>query len=219
MKKRVRHFDVNDTVTMTDSTNKLGREKELLILLSKHTIIDGKSHYDSVGKDKEKATNILNDFPYLESIYNLMVDHKEFFLPSFLKFLKTCDDKIVFRTFGVDGGLVIEEMKKISERKFIVGKMEIVNDIAVLNIDNKSLSGIDEIFDFIENSDCDILINEDYNYWNKNGKKNTHGKILCERNKSHIFFDDNDCVYVLKGTFVKVNTIDAFMDEDYFIKY
>ena len=69
-----------------------------------------------------------------------------------------------------------------------------------------------------------VYIQEDYATWNKQGRAKEHGKqLLSHPQMFQIFFDDNDCVHIPSPDssthFVRVNTLDAMQDEDYFVKH
>ena len=86
--------------------------------------------------------------------------------------------------------------------------------------------GSQQISDFIYHCDDNIIIKEDYHYWNNNNKDKFHGKaLIIDKRVKQLFFDDNDCVYCLDTNdnvlldapyAININTILAQIYENYY---
>ena len=150
---------------------------------------------------------------------------------SFLKVLNKYNNaKLIFRTFGIDGPIIIDTLrekykynKPFTFAEYIRTKDE---DILVLSNDIV-IKGIIEIGKFITNHKRHLCIKDDYNFWSiQNNKNKECGKPMI-LNKDHIqiFFDDNNCVtthhqyglIVDDKYFNHINTIQAMTDDDYFL--
>jgi hypothetical protein len=132
------------------------------------------------------------------------------------------DALIVFRTFGNDADDVISELRVLDPIRFatvIKGTMKYEAGVPCLYLTDQVLKGLDAINDFY--GTCGpLVIKEDYNYWNQNGRDGLHGKcVKGTASLQQIFFDDNPCVNVIgDASFIRVNTLEALLDEEFYVK-
>lgn len=159
-------------------------------------------------------------------IPSLIQSIESFVFPSFLNVLnKYPHVLIVFRTFGLDADEVIDHLKSKYESNFktiIKGEFSYENDEIILKLeDGTCLRGMQNINGYFKETNNHCALKESYNYWNKNSKSKLCGKQLCgDSDMKQLFFDDNDCVNVMDSTncsFIKINTLGALLDEDYYI--
>jgi hypothetical protein len=147
---------------------------------------------------------------------------------------------IILRTFGSDLHEVVKELEEHSLGLKItrLAKFEDTN----LKIGNTTIEKVDEIFDFILNSEEHLAIQDDWVKWNQDAERGRSGKPFLYdlsgsrkvRNLS-LFFDDNItgeehdivCPYEITGQMpantlfgnylFAVNTKEAMLNEHYFI--
>jgi hypothetical protein len=156
---------------------------------------------------------------------------KTFLFPSFIHFIcifaKTENAVFLIRTFGQD---TEETLKFLLSNPSIKGLFKNISRATSVSKDSiyvgqKGILTYDEFNRFIETIEDRslILIQENFEYWNNNGRNRDFGKqLLGSPRLCQIFFDDNDCVNI-KGEFadhthfVRVNTMRALFNNDYFI--
>ena len=160
--------------------------------------------------------------------------------PSFVKLVRQHNDDdnvtVVFRTFGIDGEDVLNCLykqhgfDKFSPDNVVRGTFKHSGDSTSLelSVDNSTVTLSDfkpeQLTELVEQyAPRHFLIREDYDYWNNNRRDAKYGKVMCGDDRTiQIFFDDNDCVYTTNpetrfAHFVKVNSLFALQDEDFFI--
>lgn len=254
MKKIVLHFDINGTICFFDSTDPFDSIQLTNSYISRSVygkIIDGKwimnecyhDNKDSITyykylKDTTKEYAILStkftdkDQPgeKLKETCDQIHTENIFLFESFTKVLNMFEDtKIIFRTFGNDRLLILDELKKVGYNKhFIYCEMKKETLDVISGDENKSFTGHDEINNYLLNNDQNYIIKEDYSYWNDHKRDKYKGKMLIHSN-DHIqyFFDDNDCVYIVNNNnnnmeqtkFIHINSLKARLDKDYFINH
>jgi hypothetical protein len=183
------------------------------------------SYYEKALCELQKAKNIME---------NRIV------FPSFVKLIETLEEKnisfsLIFRSFGSDLDAVTKELNiEVSKASFKKGKLFTENGV----IENPQ-----HIFDYIKSYKW-LGIQDDYFYWHKHNELKEYGKqfpLEVETETISIFFDDNiefDAAtnivapldvktkkyipilpLIYKERLVPVNTIDAILDENYFIKF
>ena len=237
----VLHFDINDTITAFDKTDEISLEHKCNIIVSRSVygkVVDDMwiiniNPYDETSSitfydyAKEKYPNYKEITGIFTSTYgkqfNYLIDKMlksmsdNFLFESFTRVVDTYPNvKIIFRTFGSDGEEVLKNFKHKNVIKgfFNIDKLILDNGI--------TLNGLEEINNFIKTTTDHIFIQEDYHHWNNNTKSKLFGKQLLGTPDFHqIFFDDNPCVNVLNNTnaiFIKINTLQAMRNNDYFIK-
>jgi len=243
--KLVLHFDINGTITAVDSTE-IGNDYEnanmtiARSVLGKvmsgrwvHTgVADTISYYDylkEIGENNYKKIS----FTFTEKgqpgeqFAGLMPQvlksvSKDFVFRSFERVLESYPDAVVvLRSFGKDIRMTLETLDK--NPKFsgsYTGFMCHNDDELEITFPDKKCTGISELNQYFHSSSKHLAIQEDYKYWNDHKRDAKHGKtILGDERLVQIFFDDNECVHIVgdKGChFVKVNTLDALLDENYF---
>lgn len=237
------HFDINGTITCHDSTEPGTPIQNANLLIAKNIFgsvtdqgwvlndnyferINAVSYYDYLKQSdkncKSTAYKITDDYPELSYLV-VKITTTPFLFPSFTKTLETYPDaKIVFRTFGNDADTLIEYLQRQWPERFkIVNKGQIVyqGDSPSLKVNGSTFDNMNKFFEY-----CDpIIIKEDYGYWNTHGRDARHGKCIEGTQRfRQIFFDDNECVNVIDTTnakFVRVNTLQALIDEDYFNRF
>jgi len=158
------------------------------------------------------------------------IENENLIFNSFLKVINEhSDSKLVLRTFGLDGPLIINDLKEKYgyDKPFTFCTYIRSDEGDTLNVKDKDIKGLDEIGKFITNHKHNLCIKDDYKYWSiDNNKDKSYGKpmILSHKHKQ-IFFDDNNCVITFEqdGTisdnkyFCQINTILAMTDDDYFL--
>ncbi len=247
--KRILHFDINNTVTNIDSTDTRTLRKLANQTISRNVYGKVDAKIWKVNKNQFDETNSISYYQYLK-INNLdkscadnfaekdgigfefagFLTHFEkysynFIFESFINILKIyTNDKIVFRTFGPDGPHIIKKLQTEYGiyRKFTTCTINVVDNIYQMTVDgiNNIFIGIDNINNYIINSDTDLLIVDDYNYWNSHDRNKQFGKpIKGVKNVIQIFCDDNDCINLidqLNCYIYKINTLEAIQKPDYF---
>ena len=175
-----------------------------------------------------------------ESVSLVQSSMNTFLFKSFLKVLDMYPDAlIVLRTFGLDIDETITEIiHHLPNKRFRKGSFTYDNNddnnILLITDEGKyegKYCGLDEINDILqlccERHDNLALI-EDYNHWNDSKRLVSFGKqIKDDERMVQIFFDDNDCVNIHTNNnnnnnnshFVKVNTLHAMNNENYFIDF
>ena len=239
----VLHFDINDTITAFDKTDEISHKEKCNIIVARSVygkVIDDEwvmnddiydehesiTFYDYIkGKDKDyknTTSHFTENNTYGKQLYQVikpMLDkmNKSFLFESFTNLVEKLDDnvKIIFRTFGNDGDKVLENFKHkdVLSGYFDVDKLCLNNGVI--------LHGLQEINEFILLNKSHLFIQEDYHYWNNHGKDKLYGKqLMGSANFTQLFFDDNPCVHVVdntNATFIKINTLQAMMDKDYYV--
>jgi len=165
----------------------------------------------------------------LRYIYNNLegkVNYK--LLPSFTNAIKKyCNVQIVLRTFGNDLDSTLEQLEQFNLKPFIKGEFTRTEKDIVLKLSNGAvLSGASQIHNYIaDNPERNFALRDYYPYWNNNSRLPQYGKFVLEDGTRQIFFDDNYCVDVRSesgeylpnsNVFVKVNTLKAIMDPNYY---
>ncbi len=151
--------------------------------------------------------------------------------------------KIVFRTFGADLDSTIKTLvtkygygKPLTGCRFIRTKSEQGESVLLEVVDrHEYVVGAKQIYEFIRDCPTDFAITDDYKYWHANHKSPHCGKLMMINDGECFqrFFDDNDCVdlqdqdgqpmeetdkNIRKDHVIRVNTVSAIMDSDYFVK-
>lgn len=230
-------FDINDTITAFDSTDTSDLDARVNEIISRSTEYKGYYSYYEYIKNKypkdyksicSKCTEEYQDLEHLRDKYWKIREQIQCVLfPSFLKFLDRVD-KVILRTFGSDGNLVIQEIQKYSSKfnNFIVGKMGHNGNEEYLEIEGKIIKDIENITEYLYNTENSVLIQEDYRYWNSHKRRKEAGKLLYPSNFDQLFFDDNECVDIIKNDdsksitkYIRVNTAQAILDDDYYINF
>lgn len=151
---------------------------------------------------------------------------QKFIFNSFIKVAEKYPDAIiVLRTFGGDIQDVLNSVVLVENDKFkkaLTGEIIRNNDNIILKCDHETTyHGLGEINQLYFDTDVHLAIQEDYHFWNGHQRDKNYGKIIKSDEKLiQIFFDDNDCVSIIGDEnchFFKINTLDALMNEDYFI--
>jgi hypothetical protein len=125
----------------------------------------------------------------------------------------------MLRTFGNDG---IEIINSINHNYDYYSFDRIdTNNTIIYDMKNKNTKSINldkqKLKIFMDNVTSDlVLIHDDYYFWNRHDKQSHYGKSIFDTSNYKIFFDDNNCVTCEK-LFYKVNTLQAMIDENYFI--
>ncbi len=244
-------FDINGTITDHDSTETGTPGQLSNMALSRHTygmVVNNKwilnedlcgsansiTYYNYVKLNypnnyKEKAfifTEAKEPGHNIRSYLERVIKARETLLfPSFIEVLKKYKDaKIILRTFGNDARIITDELMKLDYKKsFVNGTIHhnSKGNVSLILDDKKEYEGLLEIQNFIVSSKDNIVIKEDYEYWNKNKKSKTHGKLLViDTRVNRIAFDDNNCFSCVDlncsivqdaNIFFKVNTIQAML--------
>ena len=234
----VLHFDVNGTITAVDTTDTHTTHNENAnVIISKNVygklLDDGHwkclgdkgtlSYYDYVKQYhcKTLAYQFTNDsspghpFKHFLKPITDSLQGKPFFFQSFQAVIQKYPDAVyIFRTFGLDSNTVVNELKNLHPNvnaQFLTTKDLVFQDLNKAIIVSKETTS--------DNTLTAIVIQEDYTHWNNNGRSPMFGKqFVGHPQLDQIFFDDNDCVNVVDnaGPVIKVNTISAAIDENYF---
>lgn len=164
---------------------------------------------------------------------------KQIIFPSFFKLIERLEEKnisysMIFRTFGSDFDTIAKELGlNIPKASFTQGK---------LHTEDSIIETPEEIFAYIKKHKW-LGIQDDFFYWNNHNERKEYGKqfpLTMSSDTLSIFFDDNIersadtnivapfdvqkkkplpiLPLIRKGILVPVTTIDALLDEDYFIK-
>ena len=260
-KQLILHFDLNGTITNYDSTEDSDISKMANLILAKNAqgkIIDNK--WILIDPPFEEKVDSISYYNYLKLVDSATYKAQAFnftcegqpgqplqkecqrielsgdvfaIFPSFINILKQYPEaKLVFRTFGNDRDLIVEQLKTRHKYNlsFCYGEMTHHNGNVILKIKNGSeYVGNRQINNFINSCPNNIIIKEDYHHWNQNKKNKANGKILViDPSVDQLIFDDNDCVVCqdLDGNiiencnkFIKINTIKAQLDEEFYIKH
>lgn len=240
------HFDINYTCVPFDTTSKLKYEETTNELISKHTYgklvfdqwvinkdpydeIDSISYYEYCKKTntKEKSYKFTEEKEpghIFRHVYDEIVDKKFFYVfQSFLEVLKGYEDaKLIFRTFGPDGDLVINMLQNRYgvKKQFTKCYLHYIEGRWEMQVGREVMHNFDEINDFIVNCPTDLLIIDDYQYWDSHERKPEYGKQICGMLMNvQLNFDDNDCVNLMRTMNCrkfKINSIRAATEKDYF---
>jgi hypothetical protein len=249
------HFDINGTITAVDTTEpgSIIENANMVISKSVYGKPDGAGVWH-LNQDIHDEKDSISYYDYLKSqgvvdykrqsfLFTLsgqpgerlahLVDHiaastKSFLFPSFIRAITAFPDAlIVVRTFGQD---VDDVLKNLLETPSVAHQFSRVVCATPVSNDTITVGGkLCTYHDFnklLQTIDSHILIQENYDYWNSNGRKKEFGKqLLGSQNLFQIFFDDNDCVHVRSGDtinqthFVRVNTMEALQNPNYFIEH
>jgi len=254
MTKLILHFDINGTLTAIDNTDQITKNHNINMLVSKSIfgdVLENEwipsvypfdeekyiSYYDYL---KKKHPKMYKKYAYkfteknepgeeFRHYYDKMIQQKNFIFSSFINVLTTFDCKLVLRTFGVDGKEVINNLRKLGyKKKFILGHFSRTKNNIYLKLGNRTvIVGYKNIHKFIKHSKYNLLLVDNYKYWNDNKKDPLCGKVVFKNKSKQLFFDDNYCcdVRTTKGVpkpnnniFVKVNTLRAMIEPDYYVK-
>ncbi len=169
-------------------------------------------------------------------ISGIVESTESFLFDSFLRALTAFPEAIILiRTFGQDTESVVQILRQIDEEKrkdpfghfgkpperfdFVYYGSPVSTD--VINFVGKDRT-FHEFTEMLGDTDRNIMIQENFEYWNGNGRKKEAGKqLIGHPNLIQVFFDDNDCVHVRDATpdthFVLVNTLEALTDPDYYV--
>lgn len=244
------YFDINGTVTLIDSTENKTRNDLYNMIVSKNiygTIKNGKwimnencfdgneefiSYYKYHRKKKDHIYKFTEpgydgeQFRYLYDAVKNELESDNIFFESFINFIKqTPDIKLVFRTFGRDREIIVDNVIKYLEKKnFIFAKIVYdtdCNEYKLVMDNNIIITGVDNIHLYIENTDSHFYIVDCYEVWAKNGRNKLGGKPVWSNSTIPIhFFDDNNCVDIKAGDNIKihkVNSLMALINKNYFI--
>ena len=216
---KVYHFDINGTILGTDSTDNASIEETACEAFSRSITKNGeicqsgeKTYYSHIKEScidyKRKIYNFPNDFPEHRGKYNeLVLALRRGLFKSFLKIVERefSNNKslLVLRTFGKDREFVAS-MLHAYNMNFVVHTSEELNDSLYRDCHSRNLH---------------IMVTDDYNRWNDNGRKVEFGKhIKYFEGMEHFAFDDNLCMYCDEGVkFYHVNTLRAALEDDYYI--
>jgi len=198
-------------------------------------------------KNKRHFANILLEVENTyDQALSILKDDDLF--PSFLKLLQYLKQEkitytLILRTFGGDIAVV---KKKLQDNA--VAKLEIISEglfkASSLYIDNNVLNSSQEILQYIK-PDQHMAWQDDFDHWKNHQKTFAYGKPFpIDFDNPHtlsIFFDDNAIkkqiiaiqptssavtnqweiqqVLLNKGIILEVDTLEAILDEDYYIKH
>ena len=249
MVKKIYHFDINGTITNIDSTENADKKELMNINISKNIfgkLSLGKWQINDNPFNRENSlsyynyckrftdikfsrnfTNANHEGEQFNEIAKKMIDDNNLLFKSFIKFLECMDNGvIILRTFGNDADIILNEINRLGfNKQFIKGSLEGNYDNYVIKLETGQVfNNYDDFNNYLVNADINLCLRDDYHLWNNNNKERTKGKPIKHYSGiKQIFFDDNDCVNVLENsediTFVHVNTIECFMDENFYIKY
>lgn len=250
-KRLIIHWDINGTITAVDTTERGSPIENANMVISKSVfgkVVD--SEWQLNDPDIHDATESQTYYDYLKSIDPVhykkrsfvftepdspghrlahMVDSvvkssETFLFDSFLKAVERYPEALhLIRTFGQDTKDVLDTLRKNA----VLGKFfENVSTGQPLSIENIEVDGkiltFDEFNSYLTTTDRHIMIQENYDYWNTNGRKKEYGKqLLGHPDLFQIFFDDNDCVNLSEEPhtkFVLVNTLAALLDTEYYVR-
>lgn len=248
MLKKILHFDINGTITNIDSTENANMKELININMSKNLYgkinndnwqinMDPFNHIDSISYYNFLKKNKLIDLAKIctdddqpchqyNDILNRMLSNGDILFQSFKNILlKVKDCQIVFRTFGHDADIILNELESFCDKKNFI-KGEILgshNGYSVKLETGENFENYDKFMEYLGNSDKNFCLKDDYHHWNNNNKNSSYGKpIYGNKNCVQIFWDDNDCIAKLNEENVyhfKVNTIEAFLNNQYFLEH
>lgn len=257
-KPLILYFDINGTITIYDSLELSENTRQHAnLVLSKSTfgqVINGTwsinenqstiSYYNYLKsyhpKDIVNLSNIFTEIGQpgtslknvCDQVVNIVSTNGLIF-PSFIKVLdKYPMAKLIFRTFGPDGDLIINELKHKYgfKNEPIKGIIEHSNNQIILRINGSEYTGLSAINDFLIQSENQfMLIRDDYYYWKNHNRNANYGKpFVINPTHDQLFFDDNDCVVAYDSNgqmmtnsshFIKINSIKAQLDVEYFVNH
>ena len=221
----VYHIDINGSIInttcpYTEKEKKL--DKAITKSISQSINVNGdllsgneESYYHWLKKKnkrtyKKDSYKVLREFSQYRALYlQLKKVFTSGFFPSFVKLLLReilpSKSLLIFRTFGKDRKYILELLSQITDMKFVFHSP-----------DELTL----ELYQQCIENDTHILVKDSYHQWNSNGKETCHGKII--RGYPDVIqygFDDNHCMHAIGEniTLFKVNTIQAALDEDYYL--
>lgn len=201
--------------------------------------LDSLSYYDylkSIGEKNYKKISFTfteegNPGHSLAHLVPKIVESMDIFL--FRSFLNVCERYpgvlIVFRTFGLDADEVIEflrtnEKTKDNFQTMTVGEFTYPEGNPLITIEDcEQFEGMETFNELLLKTPNHLAFKESYDYWNGNKRNKVNGKqLLGHKDMVQIFFDDNDCVNIIDDTnchFVKVNTLHALENEEYYVDF
>ncbi|CAH6420213.1 Hypothetical protein HVR_LOCUS1128 [uncultured virus] len=222
----VYHVDINGTIIGCDSTDpNASIEDAAADALSRSVDVNGmiltdnntQSYYEWLKENypktyKKEAYNVITTFPqHKESLEKLIHNFNQGLFRSFVNLLETKIHKrnalLVFRTFGHDGDKVLADINANRDDPINFIKCD-VSDLTFEKYQECILS------------ETHILVQDNYKFWNTNGRSVKFGKVIQSYPGIVQYgFDDNDCMYPLGEdvTFIKINTLRAALEEDYFL--
>jgi hypothetical protein len=244
------HIDINGTVIGFDTTDTHSIKEAVIECMGRNINIDivtsaesNISIYEQFKKlypkeYKEKNTkfilDLIKDEKYEKIMESLIISFENGIFPSVIKLLASVNIKIVFRTFGLDGPIVVKQLQKFYPYFTFVNMRSIwANDVNYLQYENE-IYPMNELNVLIKTFDKNthVLMQDNYEYWNKKGKDVTSGKCIYGTDCPVFGFDDNrrerwqlgwilqhnPCMYACGFDAVaifRVNTIKCALDENY----
>lgn len=216
---KVYHFDINGTILGTDSTDNASIEDMTCESIARSINLvgeivhgDQQTYYSFVKNNykdyKRQVYNLLDTFPQLADKHEKLLEvFKVGLFPSFLKLVDTefkdNNSLLVLRTFGKDRGFVVTLLES-KGLKFVSYE----SDELCPNIYNKC-----------HEEGIHIMVTDDYKKWNNGGRSVEFGKEVRSYDGFEQYaFDDNLCMFCGDGVkFYHVNTLEAALDENYYI--
>lgn len=217
------HVDVNGTIIAEDKAG-------------------GETPVDFIKKllERAKKQGLKIDEEVL-NVINQKLDAREenaavYIFPSFFRLIDELDSaqiryKVMFRTFGSDiPDIMVEIKKKRPGIEFAHIEFKKENCNATIQRQIFATESLDNQW---------VTVQENYEYWDTQGRNAESGKQLCLNQDPrifNIFFDDcilrKDLIHVIdpygvtmekkdaiaRGHLVNVDTLEALYDDDYFIK-
>lgn len=225
--RRCFHFDINGTIIGIDSTDKDAsiEDAALEAICRATSTLPNQSFYEELkakgGDYKSRMNTVFDKYPERRLAYEkLVVAYRANILfPSFQAVVKSLgpNDRIILRTFGLDGPRVVELLDQQFGLKF-----------QKLSWNSKEDSPSGKAFPQLVGS-SHILIQDNYNHWNTNGRQANAGKMIPRsEGVIQIGFDDNPCMYAENPTseeherqspiiIHRVVTERAALDENYYL--
>ena len=220
-KRKVFHWDINGTITATDTTEPCTVEENANMIISRSVFgfvaedgawkLNVADVYNRCGAPdvvtfyafatatdkasyKQRAftfTAVGNPGEKFSALVPAVV-HAAYLFPSFLKAIETFPEAVhVVRTFGQDTHDVFSRLQKQYPTTWAK-----VSKGAPLSKDEIQVDGAKMSFaqfsEFLLETDKHVLIQENYDYWHANGRSQEYGKQLAAHPElDQIFFDDN----------------------------
>lgn len=224
-----------ENINMTLARNVYGKviDEDWILNENHNDKLNSITYYDYLKTNGDRSYK-LKSFIFTEKgqpgeriryLYDKILPMSENFLfPSFRKVLKQFPSAlIVLRSFGKDIPDVLKDLA--SEPGFVntkIGRIRYLNDFFSLSFPDGSIyTDPKDLNTLYITSKNHMAIHDDYTHWNDHKRDRKYGKIiLSDERLLQIFFDDNDCVNITGEKnchYVQINTIDALVNEDYYI--
>lgn len=230
------HLNINGTMVGFDSTDTHSIEDAVIEYMGRNINIDiitladsDISIYEQIKKlhqtnykekNAEFMTKLMKDDKYIMMKNSLIGVFSNGIFPSVITLLASQNNKIVLRTFGLDGPVIVEQLQSFFPlMRFISLESIWANDVNYFR-NGDEIYPMSELNNLIESVDTNthFLMKDNYDYWNKKGREASCGKCIYSAECPVFGFDDNNCMFSIGNgpvAIFKVNTIQCALDSIY----